>query len=151
MANEFAKSLLISEEFERRLKEAFPQVPRQWGFFDTEVSTFPSFYIFENDIERSTMDVVQRRGQYTREYYIGLSYFFKGPTERGLLYRRAKEELLGIYQAIETDDTFGGLCTHYHVDEVTKVFYKTNALQLAISYKFTYVEMAPWATRLRRS
>jgi hypothetical protein len=140
----------IVKELIRRLADTYPRVPIDRGFFDDEVTTFPSIYIFE-DVDRSTLHPTKRRNQYERVMEVMISYFVKGPTDRKETYAKANRERDDLYKAIELDPYFipegekKPLCTHYGVVESVKVFYKANTIQLAITYNFAYVEDAPWA------
>ena len=144
---------LILDELMKRLKAEYPRVPIQRGFFGDEVTVFPSIYIMESD-ESSDLRPTQRRGLYVREARVGISYFLKGPTEPTEVHEKANKELYDLYGAVELDENFNNgtkdLCLRYGVESTVKVYYKTNALQLAVTYVFAYSEFAPWADKTRR-
>lgn len=87
---------------------------------------------------------------YDREASVSVSYFFKGPTDLETVLRTANLAKFNICTAIETDDDFAGLCTHYGEVEFDKVFYKANGIQISIEYSFKYSEESPWATATAR-
>ena len=147
----FPKVESIIDELRSRLKTAFPRMHIQRGFAADEVTTFPSIYIMEGE-EESEKSRTKRRGMYERRAYITVSYFLKGednsdPSETLI---KANQVLYDLYGAVETDELFNNLCTDYSVDNVVKVFYKTNAVQLAVTYEFAYTEFAPWANPKQR-
>jgi hypothetical protein len=140
----------IVQELIRRLELVYPRMPIERGFFAEEVTLYPSIYIFE-DVDKSTLHPTKRRGRYERIMLVHMSYFLKGPTNRKETYAEANRKREELYHAIELDEYFipegdpKPLCTQYGVTESVKVFYKSNAIQLAITYAFAYVEDAPWA------
>ena len=136
-----------------RLRAAYPRTPIQRGFLGTEVTTFPSIYLMEDE-EESDLEFTKRRGLYVREARVGISYFLKGPTDPNGVYEKANKELYDLYGAVETDEYFNNgnenLCNRYSVENTAKIFYKANAMQLAVTYVFVYSELAPWASKTRR-
>lgn len=135
----------IVAELLRRIKAAFPRVFIQRGFFGDENTIWPAIYI-DDDVENSELDRTRKRGMYDRKASVTVSYFFKGPTNMETAKATANLEKAKLCNALELDDTFAGLCTHYGEVECNKIFYKTNGIQVAVEYVFEYSEPAAWAT-----
>jgi hypothetical protein len=143
----------IMAELTRRLKLKYPRVPIQRGFFGDEVTTYPSIYLMEDE-EVSTLESHKKRGMYVRQARIGISFFLKGPTNPTEVYEKANKELYDLYGAVELDEHFADsdstLVLNYGVENTVKLFYKSNVIQLAVTYVFAYSEFAPWASKTRR-
>ena len=141
----------ILDELKSRLNTGFPRDPVQRGFVEDEVGVYPSIYIMEGD-EESVKHPTGRRGMYVRKAYVSVCYFLKGDSNKNPsnLMAKANQVLYDIYATIETDEYFSNLCTDYSVDNVVKVFYKANVVQLAVTYEFVYTEFAPWANPKQR-
>lgn len=133
-----------------RIKAAYPRVFIQRGFFADENTIWPAIYVNE-DLEQTTSDRLKGRGKYDRKASVMISFFFKGPSDLQQAMATANIEKNKLCFAIELDDDFNGLCTHYAEVEFDKVFYKANGIQVAVEYSFEYSEMAPWqVTNARR-
>lgn len=140
----------IIDELMRRIKLVYPRHFLQRGFFADENTVWPAIYVVE-DIEATTSDRLKRKGMYDRRASVMISLFFKGPSDLQQAMGTANVEKNKLCYAIELDDDFAGMCTHYGEVEFDKVFYKSNGIQIAVEYVFEYSEHSPWqVTNARR-
>jgi hypothetical protein len=149
VANDDPKIEKILDELIRRIRAVYPNVFIQRGFAAEENTIWPAIYIME-DVVNSVTDRLKKKGLYDRTALVYISYFFKGPTDMQQSYGMANVEKFKLCSAVETDEGFNGLCTHYGETEFDKVFYKAGGIQLSIGYQFEFSEEAPWVVNQPR-
>lgn len=127
----------IMDEVLRRLSQLDLTIEPRRGLPGVVISTFPSVYAIEGVEEIEYPE----RGVYYKRLPVAIEYYKKGVRAKDC-YDKATEMLTAIFQTMEQDEDFNGLCVRFYAYEDEVVYYAPpqESVAASVGYYFEYTD-----------
>lgn len=125
----------IVAEFLNRLRVAHPTAQIERGWAGATPAKFPAIYVFE-DTETVHKE---KRGVYRKTLSLVTSVVAKASDKKSS-YERGNNILQDFVTGVELDERFSELVISYGLAEVEMSLMEEGLIEVAITYKFDYVE-----------